>query len=55
MVLQTMYYIFVLSLYITWTKSFIYCCLLQDDDEEDSEDYWGNIYYDGEDKEKAQE
>lgn len=27
----------------------------EDDDEEDSEDYWGNIYYDGEDKEKAQE
>lgn len=27
----------------------------EDDDEEDSEDYWENIYYDGEDKEKAQE
>uniref|UniRef100_A0A8W8IJ20 SH2 domain-containing protein n=1 Tax=Magallana gigas TaxID=29159 RepID=A0A8W8IJ20_MAGGI len=27
----------------------------EDDDEEDSEDYWENIYYDGEDKDKAQE
>lgn len=54
MVLQTMYYIFC-SLAAYKTKSLIYCCLLQDDDEEDSEDYWGNIYYDGEDKEKAQE
>nr|XP_022338090.1 uncharacterized protein LOC111133749 [Crassostrea virginica] len=27
----------------------------EDDDEEDSEDYWQNIYFDGDDKEKAQE
>ena len=32
-----------------------YLHFAQDDDEEDSEDYWQNIYFDGDDKEKAQE